>query len=254
MSLRFASRFVFPITWLRRESLCDEEPPAYDEISQVATKVDVPVRENKRQYTQDYNKNGPITKQDDMGKINKRAVDQAITLLSMTIEENEAGNNEMAWGLYLTGVEKLLNAVPLETDEESRAALQRKLHSWLINNNMLSPHQPVNNSLSLSETIIQFAVRAAIALKQSPVPDAIAHTAGSIWTTIRLIESRYSVRERFWNTTRDMLGWCLDIGARHQVHRLLSDVVYTCTAVVVNAGVAYRDAPGYKEIRLKKQK
>lgn len=49
----------------------------------------------------------PIT-----GTIRRRNIEQAVTLASVAAEEDENGRHQVALDLYLTGLEKMLNALP----------------------------------------------------------------------------------------------------------------------------------------------
>ncbi|RUS34696.1 hypothetical protein BC938DRAFT_479077, partial [Jimgerdemannia flammicorona] len=189
-----------------------------------------------------------------------RSVEQAVALTSVAAEEDKAGNHQVALDLYLTGLEKMLNALPVDADENVRHALQSKLAQYVDRTGLdLNEGSRQNRDDGLfstfdtkvggiSEAVINAAVLSAIALKQSPIPDAISATLSYTFHTLQRVDAAYNIRTKAWELTAMGLTRAMELDAEYNLHGRVSEAIYTGCAAFIKAGVAYTDAPGYQEV------
>ncbi|GBB86352.1 hypothetical protein RclHR1_12780006 [Rhizophagus clarus] len=53
-------------------------------------------------------------------KINRKKVDDAITLSAFAVEEDNQGNHDVAIGYYLSAIENMLEALPIHSNQSER--------------------------------------------------------------------------------------------------------------------------------------
>ncbi|RUS14326.1 hypothetical protein BC937DRAFT_93998 [Endogone sp. FLAS-F59071] len=215
-----------------------------------------PRRSGKDRAKTDSSTSSTVSTTSPTGTISRRNIEQAVTLASVAAEEDENGNHQVALDLYLTGLEKMLNALPVDADENVRRALQAKLAQF-VDRNGLDLKEGTRDGLfgnfemkagSISEMMINAAVMSAIALKQSPIPDAISATLCYTFQTLQRVDAAYNVRGKAWELTALGVTRALELDAEYNLHGRVSDAIYTSCAAFIKAGVAYTDAPGYKEV------
>jgi len=88
----------------------------------------------------------------------------------------------------------------------------------------------------------------AIALKQSPIPDAISATLSYTFQTLQRVDAAYNVRAKAWDLTVLGVTRALELDAEYNLHGRVSDAIYTSCTAFIRAGVAYTDAPSYNEV------
>lgn len=78
--------------------------------------------------------------------------------------------------------------------------------------------------------------------------DAISATLCYTFQTLQRVDAAYNVRARAWELTALGVTRALELDAEYNLHGRVSDAIYTSCAAFIKAGVAYTDAPGYKEV------
>ncbi|CEP19551.1 hypothetical protein [Parasitella parasitica] len=61
--------------------------------------------------------------------IDRHSISQGMKLVSIAADEYEQGNESVALDIYLTGVDKILMALPNKTDKNTKRAIKEKLYS-----------------------------------------------------------------------------------------------------------------------------
>ncbi|ORZ06185.1 hypothetical protein BCR42DRAFT_337302 [Absidia repens] len=59
--------------------------------------------------------------------MDRRSISQGMKLVSIAADEYDEGNEEVALDIYLTGLDKILMALPNKTDTKTKLALREKL-------------------------------------------------------------------------------------------------------------------------------
>ncbi|CAG8458781.1 6738_t:CDS:2 [Paraglomus brasilianum] len=211
-------------------------------------------------------------------KLNRKKIDSAITLSAIAVEEDSQGNYKCATDLYLSALEDMLYALPVQADPVRQEALRKKLLAFLSDTGMsdefalpstppkhgrsnsdpthLSLHSSSSSSTTtattrsrVSDQIINAAINGAVALKQSPIPDAISATVNYTMKKIKNIDETYGLQEKAWEISRSGINLALEIDQQYNVHEKVGNALFTGIAAAMKAGIAYKDSPGYKEVK-----
>lgn len=204
-------------------------------------------------------------------KINRKKVDEAITLSAFAVEEDNQGNHDVAIEFYLSAVENMLEACPIHANQSRKDALKNKLRDFMDregltgdfmeSTNASSAARAVereelkskcddsNNGPGISSHIIQAAINSAVALKQSPIPDAISATVNYTMKKIRNIDQTYGLQSKAWELSRSGINMALEIDQQYNVHEKVGNAFFIGIAAAMKAGIAYKDSPSYREIR-----
>jgi hypothetical protein len=102
---------------------------------------------------------------------------------------------------------------------------------------------------AISENIIQAAITSAVALKQSPIPDAISATVNYTMKKIQKIDQTYGLQDKAWEISRSGINMALEIDQQYNVHEKVGNALFTGLAAAMKAGIAYKDSPSYREIQ-----
>ncbi|KAI8879907.1 hypothetical protein K501DRAFT_192452 [Backusella circina FSU 941] len=66
-------------------------------------------------------------KQQQVEQIDRHSISQGMKLVSIAADEYEDGNESVALDIYLTGVDKIIMALPNKTDNDTKLAIREKL-------------------------------------------------------------------------------------------------------------------------------
>lgn len=202
-------------------------------------------------------------------KINRKKVDEAITLSAFAVEEDNQGNHDVAMGFYLTAIENMLEALPIHSNQSRKDALKNKLRDFMDREGLTDDFMESTNASSaakaaerengdksstfsttgISENIIQAAITSAVALKQSPIPDAISATVNYTMKKIQRIDQTYGLQDKAWEISRSGINLALEFDQQYNVHEKVGNALFTGIAAAMKAGIAYKDSPSYREIR-----
>lgn len=185
--------------------------------------------------------------------IDKKQVEHAMTLINVATDMNNSGNQQMAMDLYMMGLDKMISALPVNSDASIKSALERKLvelkerHSLsLISLNDLIPEEPEEEeekplSAQISNLVINAAVLSAVALKKSPIPDAVSSVVNFAATTAAHVDEKHKIRQRTWSIASAGVAKAIEIDRQYEIHQMLTGAVYTGLTAFVKAGIAYSE-------------
>ncbi|CAG8453667.1 15764_t:CDS:2 [Cetraspora pellucida] len=215
-------------------------------------------------------------------KLNRKDIDRAIAFCAYAVEEDHQGNPDCAMELYLLGLEHILQALPRWTekfllgkitslwgnfsdfethaDQSRRNALKTKLIDFMDRTGLINEFSETENSSTnqennepgsskLSENIIQAAVTGAVALKQSPIPDAISATVNYTMRKIKVIDEAYGIQDKAWEISRSGINMALEIDQQYNVHEKVVNGLFLGLTAAMKAGIAYTDSPSYRELK-----
>ncbi|CAI2165248.1 10028_t:CDS:2 [Funneliformis geosporum] len=199
-------------------------------------------------------------------KINRKKVDDAITLSAFAVEEDNQGNHDVAMEFYLTAIENMLEALPIHANQSRRDALKNKLRDFMDRSGLTDDFMESTNAFSAAKTveceepqssnganisqhIIQAAITSAVALKQSPIPDAITATMNYTMKKIQKIDETYGLQDKAWEISRTGINLALEIDQQYNVHEKVGNAFFVGLAAAMKATIAYKDSPSYRELR-----
>ncbi|CAG8513004.1 13650_t:CDS:2 [Cetraspora pellucida] len=193
-------------------------------------------------------------------KLNRKDIDRAIAFCAYAVEEDHQGNPDCAMELYLLGLEHILQALPTHADQSRRNALKAKLIDFMDRTGLINEFSETENSSTnqennepgsskLSEHIIQAAVTGAVALKQSPIPDAISATVNYTMRKIKVIDEAYGIQDKAWEISRSGINMALEIDQQYNVHEKVVNGLFLGLTAAMKAGIAYTDSPSYRELK-----
>ncbi|KAL0075001.1 hypothetical protein J3Q64DRAFT_1667379 [Phycomyces blakesleeanus] len=218
----------------------------------------------------------------EVATIDKKQVEHALTLINVATEMDNTGNHEMAIDLYLMGLDKMISSLPIESNPAVKAALEQKLIEFAEAKNLnLSPPVPTNHhqhqhhhrnparhsrteeyddneededrkqdtGAQFSSLIVNAAILGAVALKKSPLPDAISCVVNTAISGAQKVDENYQISKRTWDLAGRGVAKAIQIDRDYELHQMVSDAVCTSLTAAVKAGLAYVEAPGYYDTR-----
>jgi hypothetical protein len=66
---------------------------------------------------------------------------------------------------------------------------------------------------------------------------------------IKTIDEAYGLQEKAWEISRTGINLALEIDQQYNVHEKVGNALFTGIAAAMKAGIAYKDSPGYQEVR-----
>ncbi|KAJ3193771.1 Phosphatidylglycerol/phosphatidylinositol transfer protein, partial [Irineochytrium annulatum] len=108
-----------------------------------------------------------------------------------------------------------------------------------------TPSIPLSNSparnkrsstYSISDTVTSAAVKAAVMLKQSPIPDTVASITQSTLTGYTRVDAAFGIQDRLVNLGQEIVKKGVVVGG-------------IAANAFIRAGVAYQVAPGYRDLK-----
>ncbi|KAI8098432.1 uncharacterized protein B0P05DRAFT_521905 [Gilbertella persicaria] len=194
------------------------------------------------------------------GLIDKKQIEHAATLINVATDMNNSGNQQMAIDLYMMGLDKLVAALPLESDPIVKTSLERKLVE-LNKRHQLSPvsvdddeeeeeekeEEGKSVRTQISNLVINATVLSAVALKKSPIPDVMSHIMNYAVDGIQCMDEKHQIRKRTWDFAASGFAKAVEIDRQYEIHQMVTGVVYTGLAAFVKAGIAYAETPGPKD-------
>ncbi|CEG65207.1 hypothetical protein RMATCC62417_02038 [Rhizopus microsporus] len=184
--------------------------------------------------------------------IDKKQVEHGITLLNIATDMNNNNSQPMAMDLYMMGLDKIMSALPLESDPNAKLALEKKIreiqqvHQLDLNSDMIQEQEEQEDEdkpirKQLSNLIINAAVLGAVALKKNAVSGVVNYAVDSIQS----IDEKHQIRKRTWDLAATGVNKAIQIDRQYEIHQLVSEAVYTGFAAFIKAGMAYAETPGY---------
>ncbi|KAI8886139.1 hypothetical protein K501DRAFT_244641 [Backusella circina FSU 941] len=190
--------------------------------------------------------------------IDKKQVEHALTLINIATEMSNGGNQQMAIDIYMIALDKMISALPLESDPSVRVTLEQKLSDIrehhqldiaslqnLFGKKSEGNSEPYVDSFrsQVSEFFVSAAVQSAIALKKSPIPDTISSVMNNTIDLIQVVDQSYKVRQRTWDLASSSITKAIYIDRQYGIHQMITGAVYTGVTAFVKAGMAYAETP-----------
>lgn len=183
------------------------------------------------------------------------AIQAAVGFASRALMEEHRGNRASATKLYMTALENMLLALPVAADSNRKEALQEKLSEYMHHTDMtlqpVTTHQANTNGMigpKVSDTVISVAVKAAVAFKQSPLPDLLSAAAYYTLRKAQQVDEMFGVQEKAWQVGKSAINKGIELDQEYQVHHKLADAVFIGAAALLKASIAYKDAKPYREM------
>lgn len=240
-------------------------PPPYENV------VQTPLAENKRlstlhtlwkraSFSASFSASNPFSSSDVkvmppvVTTIDKKQVEHAMTLINVATDMNNSGNQQMAIDLYMMGLDKMITALPINTDDAIKAALERKMvelkerHALsIVSLNDYIAEEPEEEeqekplSSQISNLVINAAVLGAVALKKSPIPDAVSTVVNFAASTAAHVDEKHQIRQRTWSIASAGVAKAMEVDRQYEIHQMLTGAMYTGLTACVKAGIAYSE-------------
>ncbi|KAF9189351.1 hypothetical protein BGZ51_009665 [Haplosporangium sp. Z 767] len=98
---------------------------------------------------------------------------------------------------------------------------------------------------SLGDTIISTAVKSAIRLKQSPIPDVIKTCFHTTSAAISKVEERFHLKDKAWQLSKQSIEKAIELDEQYAIHERMVETIFATLTGLVKAGIAYKETPGY---------
>ncbi|KAI9296840.1 hypothetical protein K502DRAFT_323603 [Neoconidiobolus thromboides FSU 785] len=110
-----------------------------------------------------------------------------------------------------------------------------------------------NKPSTLSDRVVQAAVAGAVALKQSPLPDAVRSTVSYTIQKAQAIDKYIGVQSMCWEVGKVGINKALELDEQYNLHEKVSAALMTSATAVIRAGIAYQEAASYKDLRKERE-
>ncbi|CAM0135981.1 unnamed protein product [Umbelopsis sp. WA50703] len=206
--------------------------------------------------------------------LDRKSIIQGIKLVAIAADEYDEGNDIVALDIYLTGLDKIVMALPAKDDMRTKMALEAKLISveervgildaetkerYMLASQGLGQNDRygissgqgdhVDRFRQFAQYMINLTVAVAILIKQSPIPDILYFLFGSFVQLLLWMDARYHLVEQ----TRDMavtgVKLILKADEEYHLHQVVSETMYMVVAAGLKAAVAFKESPSYQEIK-----
>lgn len=151
----------------------------------------------------------------------------------------------------------------MDTDPQVKAALRKKLQDITSRYQLDASPGASNDSKDYSDLV----VRAAVALKASPIPgemsayiivrivtdvfglDFMHWVLSSMLQGICHLDKKLCIRQHVWTMASKSITKMIDLDNQYHLHHAATRLVYTGFTTICKACVAYTEAPSYNEIK-----
>lgn len=184
-----------------------------------------------------------------------KEIQNGVRLLELATEMNNTSpsNLKASIDLYMMGLERVLTSLPIHSDPVFKTALESKLIEFTERYNLvlytpstnikkLDEIEPKEALGGLSELIIHAAIKGAIALKRSPIPDLMSKLIQMTKESLLKIDESYSIRKRAYNISTLGLAKAMELDEYYEVHQFFAELFYTGCTAILKAGKAYAEA------------
>ncbi|CAO3674363.1 unnamed protein product [Rhizopus stolonifer] len=206
--------------------------------------------------------------------LDKHSISQGIKLVSIAADEYEQGNESVALNIYLTGVDKIIMALPnmntknalskkLKSVEERMGIVSENgvvvdndlsffakiysiiitLSSYIFTTSDLTYQDPMVRFKQLGQSIANWSVVLAVFIKQSPLPDFFAFLFGCLLQLGLWLDSRYGISKKIQQLGIQMVKLGLEIDQQYRLHEFISEGLCMIITAGVKAAVAFKETP-----------
>ncbi|KAI8141870.1 hypothetical protein BJV82DRAFT_617840 [Fennellomyces sp. T-0311] len=191
--------------------------------------------------------------------IDTKQIDNAVTLINIASEMDQSGSHQMAFDLYMMGLDRMLSAFPLETNPNMKRALEDKIREFRQEKRLnldlppadvtelTSELEPVNATTTLSELIVNVLVYGAVTLKKSPVPYLFASVIAYAKAGLQLVDDTCQIRKRTRDIASHGMAKAAEFDRQYEIQHKVTESVNAFYAAVAKANLAYAETPGFKE-------
>ncbi|KAG5457130.1 MAG: hypothetical protein BJ554DRAFT_2935 [Olpidium bornovanus] len=139
----------------------------------------------------------------------------------------------------------------VSADVDRKEALEEKLHEYMRAAKMSddADDADVRQAGVVADTVINLAVKAAICVKQSPIPDLVGSAARYAVQKARQADELFGVQEKAWRVGRMAVNKGIELDREYDVHQKLADVAFVAAAAILKAGFAYSEAKPYRDLK-----
>ncbi|KAI9283943.1 hypothetical protein BC943DRAFT_361601 [Umbelopsis sp. AD052] len=210
--------------------------------------------------------------------LDRKSIIQGIKLVSIAADEYDEGNDTVALDIYLTGLDKIVMALPAKDDMRTKMALEAKLISVEERVGILDAETkekyilaaqafgqdkryktPTENDTQIdrfrrfAQYMIDLAVALAIMVKRSPLPDILYFLFGSFVQLLLWMDVKYHLVERTRDLAVSGVKLILKADEDYNLHQVASETMYMVIAAGLKAAVAFKESPGYQELKKQQQ-
>ncbi|CAM0135995.1 hypothetical protein VKS41_005628 [Umbelopsis sp. WA50703] len=184
-------------------------------------------------------------------KLDRQSIIQGLRMVELAAVEYQEGNDTIALDIYLHGLDKIVMGLPVESDPDTRKALESKLR--LLERKLELPStfqsvqevQMIANLKSFSDLIVHITVSCAQLIKASPVPGVAFSFIKGSYRLIRLTDTKLRITQRIQELLIYLVKVILDIDEKYQIHQLLTECVHMLFVASIKASIAFKESPGY---------
>ncbi|KAJ9089178.1 hypothetical protein DSO57_1015506 [Entomophthora muscae] len=220
----------------------------------------------------------PFNSKGRSGVFDNGMIDQSIQLTLRALDEDCRGETDVAVDMYFEALTCLLNALPLGHDAKMNKLLQHKFSTIMAkkfesmccsqfgdpslsslsaaqggNTRALTVQEIDPNSTgpqpSLSNKVVSAAVAGAVAFKQSPIPDALFSTFTFTVKKAQAIDKYIGVQSLCWEVSKVGLNKAIELDAQFNLHEKVSAALMTSATAFIKAGIAYKEASSYQDLK-----
>ncbi|KAH8554315.1 hypothetical protein BGW37DRAFT_518048 [Umbelopsis sp. PMI_123] len=210
--------------------------------------------------------------------LDRKSIIQGIKLVAIAADEYNEGNDTVALDIYLTGLDKIVMALPAKEDLKTKMALEAKLISVEERVGILDAETKekyilaaqafghderyrihsdqdtqINRFRRFAQYIIELAIALAIMIKQSPLPDILYFLFGSFVQLLLWMDAKYHLVEQTRDLTVSGVKLILKVDEDYNLHQVASETMYMVIAAGLKAAVAFKESPSYQELKQQQQ-
>ncbi|KAI9315162.1 hypothetical protein BX666DRAFT_1879026 [Dichotomocladium elegans] len=173
-----------------------------------------------------------------VNSLDRKSIAQGMKLFAVAADEFENGSPSIALDIYLSGIDKVLMALPYKTDPMTKQALRDKL---------TRSSEGVDKFKRLMQVIINTTVTFAILIKQSPLPDIVCFMFTCVVQFFVWIDGQYHIVNKVQDLGIECVKLMLKMDEQYHLHELASEAIYVFVAAGIKAAVAYKEAPAFRD-------
>ncbi|KAI8336227.1 hypothetical protein BC941DRAFT_428657 [Chlamydoabsidia padenii] len=191
--------------------------------------------------------------------IDKKQMEQVTALIHLANEMGQSGNHQMANDLYIMSIDRMLFALPLESDPTLKFAMEYRLSEFKKRRH-LNLDQPfeemmmsiancqelmddgghystkpssLSSRLTLANMLSSVACLGVDVYKRSPIPDVMSYSVSCFLAGLTAVDSSCQLRQRSWNLAVQGVAKAMELDRQYELHRLLADkLLLTCNALL----------------------
>ncbi|KAI9254671.1 hypothetical protein BY458DRAFT_520939 [Sporodiniella umbellata] len=199
--------------------------------------------------------------------LDKHSISQGIKLVSIAADEYESGNESVALNIYLTGVDKIIMALPNKADLNTKKAIKEKFESVeermgivqtkglphkkkeppsskldsFFSHQHIAYQDPMIRFKQFGQYITEWTVAFAIFIKQSPLPDFIGFLLSCFINFGFWIDAYYGLSKRAQRLSLQIIKFGLEMDQHYRLHEFISEGLCMIITAGVKAAVAFKE-------------